>query len=149
MFVFEQLELTWREVKGMTINVPPSMSRKKTGLMGRVGEKCTKQTLVFHRTSLHHPPDVTLWRRLNMTIKVVFRCECHLILDIILSLPVFSYVLNCWGRAGKVSEKRICRGTFELKREEVTGSWRKLHNGLHNVYISPVSRLTKLRISDG
>ena len=48
-----------------------------------------------------------------------------------------------------MSEKRICRGTFEPKREEVTGRWRKLHNGLQNVYISPVSRLTKLRISDG
>lgn len=48
-----------------------------------------------------------------------------------------------------MSEKRIHRGTFEPKREEVTGSWRKLHNGLKNVYISPVTRLIKLRISDG
>ena len=47
-----------------------------------------------------------------------------------------------------MSEKRTHRGTFEPKREEVTGSWRKLHNGLQNVYISPVSRLTKLWISD-
>jgi len=55
MFVFEQLELPWREIKGMTINKPPSMRRKKTGLKARVGEKCTKQTLVFHRTTLLHP----------------------------------------------------------------------------------------------
>lgn len=68
----------------MTINVPSSMSRKKTDLMGRVGEKCRKKTLVFCRTSLHHPPEVTLWRILNMTIKVVSTCECHMILDIIL-----------------------------------------------------------------
>jgi len=48
-----------------------------------------------------------------------------------------------------VSEMRICRGTYEPKREEVTGNWKKLHNGLQNVYISPVSRLTKLQISGG
>ena len=36
--------------EGKDYKVPPSMSRKKTGLMGRVGEKCTKQTTVFHRT---------------------------------------------------------------------------------------------------
>jgi len=99
MFVFEQLELPWREIKGMTINVPPSMSRKKTGLMGRVGEKCTKQTLVFDRTSLLHPPEVTLWRSLNLTIKVVSSCECHLILDVILSLPVFALCLKLMGKS--------------------------------------------------
>jgi len=99
MFVFEQLELPWREIKGMTINMPPNVSRKKTGLMDRVGKKCTEQTLVFHTTSLLHPPEVTLWRSLNMTTKVVSSCECHLILDIILSLPVFALCLKLMGKS--------------------------------------------------
>jgi hypothetical protein len=99
MFVFEQLQLPWKEIKGMTIKVPPSMSTKKTGLMGRVGEKCTKQALVFHRTSLLHPPEITLWRSLNMTIKVVSSCECHLILGIILSFPVFALCLKLMGKS--------------------------------------------------
>jgi hypothetical protein len=39
---------------------------------------------------------------------------------------------------------------FELRREEVTGSWRKLHNEkLHSLYASPDSiRMIKLRGSD-
>jgi hypothetical protein len=28
----------------------------------------------------------------------------------------------------KVSENRVLRRVFELKRDEVTGEWRKLHN---------------------
>jgi len=86
------------EIKGMAINMPPSMSRKKTGLMGIAGEKCTKQTLLFHRTSLLHPPEVTLWRSLNMNIKVVSSCGCHLILDVILSFPVFVLCLKLMGK---------------------------------------------------
>jgi hypothetical protein len=47
MFVFEQLELPWREIKGMTINMPPNVSRKKTGLMDRVGKKLYRTNLSF------------------------------------------------------------------------------------------------------
>jgi hypothetical protein len=37
-----------------------------------------------------------------------------------------------------VSENRVPRRIFELKRDEVTGGWRKLHNEeLHNEYSSP------------
>jgi hypothetical protein len=37
-----------------------------------------------------------------------------------------------------VFEKRVLRGIFGPKRDEVTGGWRKLHNEeLHNVYYSP------------
>jgi hypothetical protein len=37
-----------------------------------------------------------------------------------------------------VSEERDLRRIFEPKREKVTGSWRKLHNGvLHNFHSSP------------
>jgi hypothetical protein len=36
-----------------------------------------------------------------------------------------------------VFENRVLRRIFGLKRDEVTGEWRKLHNEkLHNLYIS-------------
>jgi hypothetical protein len=35
-------------------------------------------------------------------------------------------------------ENRVPRRIFGLKRDEVTGGWRKLHNEeLHNLYCSP------------
>jgi hypothetical protein len=38
----------------------------------------------------------------------------------------------------RVFENRVLRGIFGTKRDEVTGEWRKLHNGeLHNLYSSP------------
>jgi hypothetical protein len=38
----------------------------------------------------------------------------------------------------RVFENRVLRGIFGPKRDEVTGEWRKLHNGeLHNLYSSP------------
>jgi hypothetical protein len=37
-----------------------------------------------------------------------------------------------------VFENRVLRRIFGLKRDEVIGSWRKLHNEeLHNLYFSP------------
>jgi hypothetical protein len=37
-----------------------------------------------------------------------------------------------------VFEKRVQERTFGLKRDEVTGGWRKLHNEeLHDLYSSP------------
>jgi hypothetical protein len=37
-----------------------------------------------------------------------------------------------------VFENRVLRRIFGPKRDEVTGKWRKLHNGeLHNLYSSP------------
>jgi hypothetical protein len=41
----------------------------------------------------------------------------------------------------------VLRGIFGHKRDEVTGEWRKLHNGeLHNLYSSPdISRQIKSR----
>jgi hypothetical protein len=37
-----------------------------------------------------------------------------------------------------VFENRVLRRIFGLKRDEVTGDWRKLYNeGLHNLYSSP------------
>jgi hypothetical protein len=38
----------------------------------------------------------------------------------------------------KVFENRALWRIFGLKREEVAGDWRRLHNeGLHNLYASP------------
>jgi hypothetical protein len=38
----------------------------------------------------------------------------------------------------RVFENRVLGRTFDPKRDEVTGGWRKLHNEeLHNVYPSP------------
>jgi hypothetical protein len=46
-----------------------------------------------------------------------------------------------------VFENRVLRGIFGLKRDEVVGEWRKLHNEeLHDLY-SPLNivRVIKLR----
>jgi hypothetical protein len=47
----------------------------------------------------------------------------------------------------RVFEYRVLKRIFGLKRDEVTGGWRKLHNEeLHNLYSSPsVIRMIKLR----
>jgi hypothetical protein len=46
-----------------------------------------------------------------------------------------------------VFENRVLRRIFGLKRDEVTGEWRKLHNKeLHDLYSSPgIIRIIKLR----
>jgi hypothetical protein len=47
----------------------------------------------------------------------------------------------------RVSENRVLKRIFGLKRNVVTGGWRKLHNQeLHNVYSSPsIIRMMKSR----
>jgi hypothetical protein len=47
----------------------------------------------------------------------------------------------------RVLEKRVLRRIFRRKRDEVTGSWRKVHNEeLHNFYSSPnIIRVIKSR----
>jgi hypothetical protein len=47
----------------------------------------------------------------------------------------------------KVFENRVLRRIFGLKRDEVTGGWRKLHTEeLHNLYSSPsIIRMIKSR----
>jgi hypothetical protein len=59
-------------------------------------------------------------------------------------LPFVLYGCETWIRTiGKerrlrVFENRVVRGIFGPKRDEVTGEWRKLHNGeLHDLYSSP------------
>jgi hypothetical protein len=47
----------------------------------------------------------------------------------------------------KVFENRVLKRIFGLKKDEVTGGWRKLHNEeLHNLYSSPsIIRMIKSR----
>jgi hypothetical protein len=47
----------------------------------------------------------------------------------------------------RVFEKRLLRRIFRLKRNEVVGGWRRLHNDwLHNLYSSPsIIRMMKSR----
>jgi hypothetical protein len=59
-------------------------------------------------------------------------------------LPVVLYVCETWSlmlreeHRLRVFENRVLRRIFGLKRDEVTGEWRKLHNeDLHNLYSSP------------
>jgi hypothetical protein len=59
-------------------------------------------------------------------------------------LPVVLYGFESWSLTLKeehrlrVFENRVLRRIFGPKRDEITGEWRKLHNGeLHNLYSSP------------
>jgi hypothetical protein len=59
-------------------------------------------------------------------------------------LPVVLYGCETWSltlreeHRLRVFENRVLRGIFGPKRQEVTGEWRKLHNGeLHNLFTSP------------
>jgi hypothetical protein len=50
---------------------------------------------------------------------------------------VFHFVAPLSRTLPRVFEKRVLRRIFGPKRDEVTGEWRKLHNGeLHNLYSS-------------
>jgi hypothetical protein len=58
------------------------------------------------------------------TLHLIFSLEVGPFLKVYLSLVV--------------SENRVLRRIFGPKGDEVTGEWRKLHNGeLHNLYLSP------------
>jgi hypothetical protein len=59
-------------------------------------------------------------------------------------LPVVLYGCETWSlilreeHRLRVFENRLLRRIFGLKRDEVTGEWRKSHNGeLHNLYSFP------------
>jgi len=61
-----------------------------------------------------------------------------------INLPFVLYGCETWlltlreERGLKVSEKRVLRRMFWLKRDEVTGEWRKLHNEeTDDLYCSP------------
>ena len=68
-----------------------------------------------------------------------------------ISLPVGVYGCETWSltlreeRRLRVFENRVLRGIFGVKRDEVTGEWRKLHKEeLNDLYCSPnIVRVTK------
>jgi hypothetical protein len=68
-------------------------------------------------------------------------------------LPVVLYECETWSLTVReeytlrVFESRMLRRIFGLKRDRVTGGWRKLHNEeLHNLYSSPsIIRIIKSR----
>ena len=68
-------------------------------------------------------------------------------------LPVVLYGCETWSltlreeRRLRVFESRVLRRVFELKRDEVTGEWRKLHNEeLSDLYSLPnIARVVKSR----
>jgi hypothetical protein len=37
----------------------------------------------------------------------------------------------------RVSDNRVLRGIFGIKRVEIIGGWRRLHNEIHNLYVTP------------
>jgi hypothetical protein len=69
-------------------------------------------------------------------------------------LPVVLYGCETWSltlneeHRLRVFDNRVLRRIFGPKRDEVTGEWRKLHNGeLHNLYSSPdIIRQVKSRL---
>jgi hypothetical protein len=80
--------------------------------------------------------------------------ECHLIkIYITVILPAVLYGCETWcltlreEHRLRVFENRVLRGIFGLKRDGVTGEWRRLHNEeLNNLYSSPnIIRVIKLR----
>jgi hypothetical protein len=68
-------------------------------------------------------------------------------------LPVVLYGSETWSltlreeHRVRVFENRVLRRIFGLRRDEVTGEWRKLHNEeLHDLYYSPsIIRMIKSR----
>jgi hypothetical protein len=64
-----------------------------------------------------------------------------------ISRAVFALLLLYMDTILRVFENRILRKIFGLKRDEVIGGWRKLHNEeLHNLYCSPsIIRIIKSR----
>jgi hypothetical protein len=57
---------------------------------------------------------------------------------LIFEITEWSELNFVFGSLLRVFENRVLRRIFGSKRDEVTGDWRKLHNGeLHNLYSSP------------
>jgi hypothetical protein len=58
-------------------------------------------------------------------------------------LPVILYVCETWSltlrEEHRVRVRMVLRRIFGLKRDEVTGGWRKLHNKEHQEVEAPIS----------
>ena len=67
-------------------------------------------------------------------------------------LPVVLYGCETWSltlkeeRRLRVFENRVLRRIFGLRKSEVTGEWRRLHNEINDLYSSPdIVQVIKLR----
>lgn len=85
--------------KGNDYKQASQYEEKENRFKGQSGWEMYKTNLSFSQNYFTSSPEVTLWRSLNMTIKVVSSCECHLILDVILSLPAFALCLELMGKS--------------------------------------------------
>jgi hypothetical protein len=79
----------------------------------------------------------------NVKIRIY---ETTILLVVLYGCEIWSLTLREEHRL-RVSENRVLRRIFGLRRVEVTGGWRKLHNeGLRDLYSSPsIIRLIKSR----
>jgi hypothetical protein len=69
-----------------------------------------------------------------------------IVLPVVYGCETWSFTLREERRL-RVFDNRVLRRIFWLKRDEVTGEWRKLHNGgLNDLYCSPtIIRVIKSR----
>jgi hypothetical protein len=93
----------------------------------------------------------------RLLFKAIFRLQSKGVLLINISqifLPAVLFGCEIWSltlreeRRLRVFENRVLRRIFGLKRDEVTGEWRKLHNEeLNYLYSSPtIMRVIKSRM---
>jgi hypothetical protein len=75
-------------------------------------------------------------RLLSRNVKVKI-CKTIILPFVLYGCETWSLTLREEHRL-RVFENRFLRRIFGLKRDEVTGEWRKLHSEeLHNLYLSP------------
>jgi hypothetical protein len=86
-----------------------------------------------------------------MSYRLIYKHINNKIYETII-LPVVLYWFETWSltlREGyrlKVFENRVLRRTFGSKMDDVTGSWRKVHNEeLHNLYSSTPMMKSRMR----
>jgi hypothetical protein len=93
----------------------------------------------------YHSFQSLVFRLLSRDVKVKIH-KTIILLVILYACETSSVTLREEHRL-RVFENRVLRGIFGPTRDEVTGEWRKLHNGeLHNLYSSPdIIRQIKLR----
>jgi hypothetical protein len=95
--------------------------------------------------------NMSMFRDHEVTVLQLFYCfpyivKCNPVPVILYGCETWSLTLREEHRL-RVFKNRVLRRIFELKRDEVTGGWRKLYNEeLHNLYSSPsIIRMIKSR----
>jgi hypothetical protein len=105
-------------------------------------ETGNKSSLFTNRSELSTHKDIHLKKMAIVVVAIII--IIIIIINKTIILPVVLYGCETWSLALReehrlrVFEKRVLRGIFGLKRDEVIDGWRKLHNEeLHNLYGSP------------